>query len=264
MKMKDSNLIKPISFLLLMVLLVPLTSWGDFSYTECLKSEFTTTTSHEVAPFGLTKNILKVNKKGCTITIHHERYKYLKKKWVVDVCRTPIHVKEGAGAVSVIKRAGNCQRPAISRGDFCQTTATINERLQDDGLIFAPGDRELLSSDHGKIFCISLLLNKYLSYGTMLSLNKEDTFAPPLKPITPISKLAPMVKKRMPQVRMVMPSNAPKLPAASELPTETTPLAVNESNNSPEIAKLPPPSRDASATNPAPTEQKKAEELESF
>jgi hypothetical protein len=266
--------------LLLLPLLLPNLALGDFSYMECLKSNFSTSTSHEVAPFGVTKNILKVDKNGCTIIIHHERYKYLKTKWEVDVCRTPVHIKEGVGAVAVIKRAVSCQNPAKRKDAFCQTMATINARLQDDGLIFAPGDRELLESDHGKIYCTTLLLNKYLAYGTMLSLNKDDTFAPP--PVAKAPRL-PLRARRAAPVRMVMPTAPNSAPQV--LPTETaandTPdqpiaqddqneddqnqLTVNETHkahNSMQLEKLPPPSRDHAKSVPPQSESQA--ELESF
>ena len=35
--------------------------------------------------------------------------------------------------------------------------------IQDDGLIFAQGDRDSLDSDHGKTYCTYLLLKKYLN-----------------------------------------------------------------------------------------------------
>ena len=41
--------------------------------------------------------------------------------------------------------------------------------IQDDGLIFAEGDRDNLSSDHGKTFCSYLLMKKYLNESVIFS-----------------------------------------------------------------------------------------------
>jgi hypothetical protein len=41
--------------------------------------------------------------------------------------------------------------------------------IQDDGLIFAEGDRDDLNSNHGKTYCTYLLLKKYLNDSVIFS-----------------------------------------------------------------------------------------------
>jgi hypothetical protein len=41
--------------------------------------------------------------------------------------------------------------------------------IQDDGLIFAEGDRDNLYSDHGRTYCSYLLLKKYLNESVIFS-----------------------------------------------------------------------------------------------
>lgn len=81
-------------------------------------------------------------------------------KWMIDVCRGPVHIKKGTGAVDVIKKAADCSQ--ASKDEFCSETKNLATTLQDDGLIFATGIKEQLESDHGKVFCSFLLLDKYL------------------------------------------------------------------------------------------------------
>ena len=85
-----------------------------------------------------------------------EKLKFIKKKWEVDVCREPIHIKYGAGTVDILKRKNRC--PELGKTDFCESFVEMKEALLDDGLIFAKGEREDISSDHGRIYCSYLPL----------------------------------------------------------------------------------------------------------
>jgi len=132
---------------------------------QCLVENFSTTVSHKGKPFGLFKTKIKIDKQGCVITIDHEKYKYLKNHWVVDTCREPVHIKQGSGSLEVIKREGVCGE---SNTDYCESLNKILSVIQDDGLIFAPGEKENLKSDHGKFYCSFLLLKRYLKEGVVL------------------------------------------------------------------------------------------------
>ena len=79
---------------------------------------------------------------------------------MIDVCRGPVHIKKGAGTVDVIKKRINCSQS--TKNEFCSEAKNLATIVQDDGLIFAKGIKEELESDHGKVFCSFLLLNKYL------------------------------------------------------------------------------------------------------
>jgi len=142
-------------------------SFAAFDEMECLNSSFSTVVKHKGKPFGLTQNIIKVSKENCVVSIEHEKLKFMKKKYVIDVCRAPVHIKTGVGAVEVLKRDGECGKKA--KGEFCNELKFIEEIIQDDGLIFAKGEKEDIGTDHGRIYCSYLLLKTYLKTGRVLS-----------------------------------------------------------------------------------------------
>ncbi|MCK5883164.1 MAG: hypothetical protein KAG61_05705 [Bacteriovoracaceae bacterium] len=144
-----------------------------FTDSACLKSSFDTTVSHKSFPLGFADTTINVKKDGCVITILHKKMKYMKKKWVIDVCRGPIHIKYGTGSIDVFKRLGNCKGSMAS--DYCSNLSTIELLLQDDGLIFADGDKGNLDQDHGKIYCSYMLALSYLNKG--LVFNREQEYS---------------------------------------------------------------------------------------
>lgn len=146
-------------------------SFAAFTDDDCLKSSSETVVSHKGFPFGLTENTLNVKKEGCVITLDHESMKYLKKRWIIDVCRGPIHIKEGTGAISVHKRIGNCRGSVDT--EYCSGLSELELLLQDDGLIFASGDKDNLEDDHGKLYCSYMLTLAYLDRGIVFSTNKQ-------------------------------------------------------------------------------------------
>ncbi len=154
-----------------------------FSMDDCLKSSFSlVTVSHKGSPFGMHDIVLKAEKKVCDISIMHEQYKWVKSKWHIDVCRGPVHIKYGTDAVTVFKRRLPCNQDRSS--DFCKSYKTLMLRLQDDGLIFAKGEKEDITSDHGKLNCSFELIDLYLDTGTILSRHKEyPSFIPTINTI---------------------------------------------------------------------------------
>jgi hypothetical protein len=140
---------------------------ASFDEMECLNSNFSTTVSHKGQPFGITENVITVSKVNCKVTIEHKKLKFMKNKYVVDVCRAPVHIKSGSGAIEVLKRKDECGKK--SKGEFCKELKFIEEIIQDDGLIFAKGEKEDLGTDHGRIYCSYLLLRTYLGKGKVLS-----------------------------------------------------------------------------------------------
>ncbi len=139
--------------------------YSGFTDIDCLDENFLIEVSHKGHPFGLMKNILNIKKDKCVITVHHEKMKYLKRQWLIDVCRGPVHIKYGTGAVEVFKRDGNCS----GESDYCDSTKDLLTVISDDGLIFAPGEKEDITSDHGKIYCSYLLIRTYLNKGAIFS-----------------------------------------------------------------------------------------------
>ncbi len=175
--------------LIIIALLFTFNSHSAVDDYECLVDNFSPLVSHKGQPFGLFKTILKVEKQGCVITIDHEKYKYLKNRWIVDVCREPVHIKQGVTALEVIKREGLCSDKNLS-SNYCESVSKILSIIQDDGLIFAEGEKENIKSDHGQVYCTFLLLKKYLKDGMVL--NKGDDS---LKLIIKIDK--PFIKQEV-------------------------------------------------------------------
>lgn len=144
----------------------------SFSTNECLKKDFHVQVDHKGFPFGLLDVKLGIEKQGCVLTVSHQEYKYLNERWIIDVCRGPVHIKKGTNAIDVIKKTANCS--STSKDEFCSEAKALATTLQDDGLIFATGIKEELESDHGKVFCSFLLLNKYFQDSVIF--NKFDQY----------------------------------------------------------------------------------------
>lgn len=148
--------------------------------------------------FGLLKHEFLIDKKNCIIHISYK--KYLPKEWFIDVCREPVHIKvTSATGVDVAKKEAECIKKDNSRdtSDFCSQYFTMMDVIQDDGLIFAEGDRDNLNSAHGRTYCSYLLLKKYLNDSVVFSRYTEvqDIFLEkqkelPTNIITPTSEEA--------------------------------------------------------------------------
>src|SRR5690606_792227 len=120
-----------------------------FSPKSCLDSTYVMKMVQKGPLFGLLKQEFVIDKKDCLIHIKHK--KYLPKEWFVDVCREPVHIKvTSATGVDVAKKEGDCILVDQTKdtGDFCSQYFDLTNVIQDDGLIFAEGDRDNLSSDH--------------------------------------------------------------------------------------------------------------------
>ena len=141
-----------------------------FSSKSCLDSNYDMKMIQKGPLFGLLKQEFVIIKKNCIIHITHK--KYLPKEWIIDVCREPIHIKvTSATGVDVAKKEAECINKDKSRdtSDFCSQYFTMMDVIQDDGLIFAEGDRDNLNSNHGKTYCSYLLLKKYLNDSVVFS-----------------------------------------------------------------------------------------------
>ena len=139
---------------------------SEESVTNCLGHDFKLKVAHDVLPLGLLSKELSVVKKKCDIKIKSISYIWMKKDWNVDVCRTPVHIKAGTYSPEVLRKSGPC--PNKTSG-YCKTADELISLIEDDGLIFAKGEKEDPLSEHGRIYCIYALLNKYLKNGEILS-----------------------------------------------------------------------------------------------
>lgn len=131
-----------------------------FTGTECFENSFEVSVTHKSFPFGLLSKTISIEKKNCELTVTHNEWKYLNNKWVVDICRDPIHIKNDVGSMDVLRKVTPC---TSSKSDFCNEYTKIKRKVEDDGLIFASGEKSDLASDHGKVFCSYILMNEYLN-----------------------------------------------------------------------------------------------------
>ena len=141
-----------------------------FSPKSCVDSSYQMKMTQKGPLFGLLKQEFLIDKKDCLIHISHK--KYLPKEWFVDVCREPVHIKvSSATGVDVAKKEAECINTDKTKdtSDFCSQYFDLMDVIQDDGLIFAEGDRDNLSSDHGKTYCAYLLLKRYLNDSVVFS-----------------------------------------------------------------------------------------------
>ena len=141
-----------------------------FSPKSCLDANYKMKMAQKGPMFGLLEQIFVIDKNNCIVHITHK--KYLPKEWIIDICREPVHIKvTSVTGVDVAKKDSECIHKDNSRdtGNFCSQYFGIMEVIQDEGLIFAEGDRDNLSSDHGKTYCSYLLLKKYLNDSVVFS-----------------------------------------------------------------------------------------------
>lgn len=142
-----------------------------FTSKQCLESSFDSDIKAEGQFFGLLKNDLKVKKDKCLITVNYKRI--LETEWVIDVCREPIHMKvTEKGSQNVYRRLAECQH--ANESDFCKSWKELKTLIEDRALIFAEGQRELLSTSHGQVYCSYTLLKKHLDEGILFSLFDEE------------------------------------------------------------------------------------------
>ncbi|MFP5385072.1 MAG: hypothetical protein ACLGHN_03285 [Bacteriovoracia bacterium] len=141
-----------------------------FSSKSCLDATYKMKMLQKGPLFGLLKQEFIIDKKDCIIHIKHK--KYFPKEWFVDVCREPVHIKvTSATGVDVAKKEAECIHVDKTKdtSDFCSQYFDLMDVIQDEGLIFAEGDRDNLSSNHGKTYCSYLLLKRYLNDSIVFS-----------------------------------------------------------------------------------------------
>lgn len=157
------------SFILLFVL-SSVEAQTRFSSKSCLDATYKMKMLQKGPLFGLLKQEFLIDKKDCIIHIKHK--KYFPKEWFIDVCREPVHIKvTSATGVDVAKKEAECIHVDKTKdtSDFCSQYFDLMDVIQDEGLIFAEGDRDNLSSNHGKTYCSYLLLKRYLNDSIVFS-----------------------------------------------------------------------------------------------
>lgn len=165
-----------------------------FSSKSCLEASYKMKMIQKGPLFGLLKQEFIIDKKNCLVHITHK--KYLPKEWFVDVCREPVHIKvTSATGVDVAKKERECIGIDKTKdtSDFCSQYFDMMDVIQDDGLIFAEGDRDDLNSNHGKTYCTYLLLKKYLNESEVFSRYTDvpDVFIEKPRNVLPDMPVAP-------------------------------------------------------------------------
>lgn len=143
----------------------------------CMKNDFQANVSHRTFPLGLMEKKINITKERCLLNITHQSFFVWNQGWKIDVCREPIHIKKGYRSVEVLKRRGECGSNHSFRNgtekeehkEFCDSLITLEEVIQNDGLIFAEGEKEEIKSDHGMVYCAYVLVQRYLKRGEVLS-----------------------------------------------------------------------------------------------
>ena len=148
------------NFLILLICSLPVFGFED---ENCLKGDFTSRIEKPFGPLGFLKEAIDVKKSKCNIVVESVRAKYIAEKWMIDVCREPVHIKYGNQFQNVVKR--NSAVCSGAETDFCQEYAELKLVLEDKGLIYGEGQREDLTSDHGKIYCSYLFHIEVMEIG---------------------------------------------------------------------------------------------------
>jgi len=205
------------------------TSSGKFSSDECIKSSFGTEIKHNGKFFGLIKNKLRIEKKECILDIHFDNI--LETHWKVDICREPVHVKVlSKGMHSVHKRSGWCSENDPS--DYCETWSDLRKTMQDYGLIFAEGEREVLTTKHGQTFCSFLVLSKYLGEGVLYSkFDKGQDIFNSKKSEIPVT--AKIEKKAIKLIPLKSSNNDKTIEEEKKLPSSTEAESHEEMSSKP-------------------------------
>lgn len=141
-------------------------SFKPFSTKECLDARYNLEVKNDTNYFGLVQTKLNLVKEQCNIKVNYK--KIVDVNFKIDICRQPIHMKVTKWKnESVSKRNGECSKG--HKTDYCQYMHELGAILNDFGLIYASGSRENLKEDHGKVYCVSELLKKYLAEGYLFS-----------------------------------------------------------------------------------------------
>lgn len=161
----------------LLAFLTTTSAWAQsFSAQECLVAQYDLAIRNPGQLFGLIKNDLFITKDGCVVTVKY--HKLMTTDWKIDLCREPVHMKiTSKGSQGVHKRTGDCVGKDGEQ-EYCTWKNELLTVIQDNGLIYAEGERDVLTTAHGQTYCAFLLLQKYLNQGVVFSKHRatDDIF----------------------------------------------------------------------------------------
>jgi hypothetical protein len=153
-------------FFIIVFLLVPTLSLSMFKTSECVGTSFQGKFDVQKGPFGILPLSMSIKKNRCIIDI--EKKFIFTSSWQVDLCREPVHIKQKTWTGDSFELRKNY--PCKDNMAYCQLIDDLIVSIENDALIYAKGERETLSSDHGKFYCTYLLIKNYLRDAKVFSL----------------------------------------------------------------------------------------------
>lgn len=137
-----------------------------FKSSDCVVRSFQGSYMIKKGPFGILPSSMRITKNRCIIDI--EKKMVSSNSWQIDLCREPVHIKQKTwtGDSFQIRKSYPCKENTL----YCEQVDELINSIENDALIYALGERESLTTDHGKFFCAYLLLKNYLKEGKVFSL----------------------------------------------------------------------------------------------
>lgn len=158
----------------LLISLVSINSYAMFSSDICVTGEFVAQTQRQGAFWGAFKREFKVSKSRCKVVIKHDDV--ISSEWEIDICKEPINLKvEQYFTKKHYIKEEICTKK--SKSTFCRKVYELSALINKEGLVLAEGERDSLETEHGKIYCLSLILEKYLMKGDVFSMNHSQKVA---------------------------------------------------------------------------------------
>ncbi len=142
-----------------------------FTSMECVSQSFSGAFAIEKGPFGLLPFKMNVKKNRCIIDIEYDVITNTHS--IIDLCREPVHIKKNSWSGDGFQIRKNY--PCKAETTYCQQVDELLSNIENEALIYAKGERETLTTDHGKFFCTYLLLKNYLKEGKVFSLTVPDS-----------------------------------------------------------------------------------------
>ncbi len=146
-------------YLLLINLILISPAYSLFRSSDCINNDFEANVNRKGAVFGMLNYRFNISKDRCVIKLAYKDV--LKSDWTFDICREPVHLKVNQYlSEKVYIKSEDCN--AGSKNTFCRKSKEFFELIEKEGLINAQGERDSLSTEHGKVYCVFKLLKKHL------------------------------------------------------------------------------------------------------
>lgn len=156
---------------LISLFVISLNAYPMFKSSDCINSDFTAVAQRKGAFFGTLDYKFLITKKRCVISVEHKDI--LESHWDFDICREPVHLKVNQYfSQKVYIKKEDCFDK--SKDTFCRKTKEFLSLIQQEGLINAKGERDTLSTEHGKVYCAFKILQKHLKDQSIFMMNNPS------------------------------------------------------------------------------------------